>query len=110
MPVELSLHVRGFVYKDGDQWVAECPALRIAAQGASRRAARSELEDLIGVNIDMYHQRGVLDEVLSQAAMDPTATTVRRSKPKAEPTSLAVRVPFSMVASRNVEKAQRLAA
>lgn len=99
-PISVSLRIQAFDYRDGDEWVVVCPALRLAAQGRTRREARLELSGLISANLDLYHQRGVLDEVLREAALEPSSMVVPSS---AKPSVMDVAVPVNLLAGRHVQ-------
>jgi predicted RNase H-like HicB family nuclease len=94
--VEIALPAN--VRREGDWWIADCPALDVCSQGPSRNEALVNLEDAVVFFIESCVERGTLFEVLGEAGFErvPEDQLVD-SGPGDEKETLSVRVPLPFV-------------
>ena len=52
------------VYKEGDQFIASCPALDLCAQGLSLKDAQKNFEETFSLFLEEVVKKGTLDQVL----------------------------------------------
>ncbi len=70
-----TLTVQVKTHKEGNVWVATCPALDVASQGQSKQEACAMLEEALILFLETCHERGTLSAVLDERGLVPKAGT-----------------------------------
>lgn len=82
MTVQIKL--RGFVYLDGDQWVAVCPSLCVATQADAEQEARAGLSEAVELWLESCIERGTLEAALVSLGWTKTGAPTQAAKPQKE--------------------------
>ena len=70
--IKLDVKLRAFVRRETKRrWVAVCPMLGVASQGASQPSAKTALQEAVELWFESCLERGVLDQALREANFRP---------------------------------------
>lgn len=66
--MKMTLDMAVMLNREGDGWVASCPALRMASQGKTQTDALAMFKEAAQLNFEVISERRNLAEVLAEAA------------------------------------------
>jgi len=73
--ITLDVHLRGYVRPDTPtRWLAACPLVGVASQGATSEEARECLRVAVELWFESCVERGVLDQALREANFRPAGS------------------------------------
>jgi len=58
------------LWKEGNMYVSYCPELDIASCGETVHQAKSNLKEVILINLEEAHRLGTLDQILEESGFD----------------------------------------
>ena len=64
--IEMRISLGCFLRRDGDQWVAVCPAVDVGSQGADKREAIQSVQEAVQLWFESCIERGTLPQALRE--------------------------------------------
>lgn len=61
------VQIRAELFREGDQYVAICPALNVSSFGATKAEALRSLQEAVSLFLEECHRMGTLKQVLEEA-------------------------------------------
>ncbi len=73
--------IRAEIFREGDQYVAICPALNVSSFGETREEALHSLQEAVSLFLEECQRMGTLRQVLEEAGFSHTTTPTHQWLP-----------------------------
>jgi len=83
--ISLGINLQAYVRRDSPRrWVAICPLIGVASQGASAEDAKKCLQEAVELWFESCIERGVLEQALREASFRPAVLAHPRHKERGQ--------------------------